>query len=250
LETTKGCEDAVAPVVLLAQEVNECDDIPGWRGTKEILMSEEEASGGREWVIIVSPGSVSTVMRVENNPSPIAMENPKNNGVQDRMDIDIDVDLHQIKAGHRYETNSRSEIRGGVVAFSLTAASRELSFLANWEDFGPGDRKIHKDDIAASTVFTDDLNAFTIPASIFMPGVCMVFNRVYEHDWYATDKVIPIPLTCGPPSWLSTNYAGNMKYSHEFYFSDCGFANAFFFQTGDQRIIENAKCKFVLKRTN
>jgi hypothetical protein len=251
LGTTKNCEDAGIPVVLLAQEVDECDDIPGWRGENEILMDEKEATSGREWVIIISPGTVTSIMHTNNEPLAIDMNNPKNNGVQNRADVDIDADEHQIKAGHRYETNSRSEISCNYLYYAFTADGTPTWNF--WKDFKKSERKIHKDDIAISTNFTNDFDAFTILGSYFDSGVSVVHTNGYEHDWYASMKALPWAAGFPLPTSIAINPSGErvrMKYGHEYYFNDWGYGTALFFQSGYTRTIENSKCRFVLKRTN
>lgn len=50
------CVPSVQPTIVIAQDVNDCDDVAGWRGSNEVLVSEDEANSSSEPIIFVGPG--------------------------------------------------------------------------------------------------------------------------------------------------------------------------------------------------
>lgn len=116
----------------------------------------------------------------------------------------------------------------------------------SWEDFSP--RKIHKNDINDSKTFFDDRDAFEIPTSDFTVGRS-IFYGAYEHDWYAGTKWVF--NTCAASAFvLRHSVEVKMKFSHEWYFFNCGMASTIFPSTGSTWEVNNNKCRFVLKRVN
>ena len=242
------CESAKLPVVLLAQEVDECDDVPGWYGNTEILMSEDQVAASSDPIIFIGPRREISAGFLAGTDAETTANNEDALTAGDRVNVDVDVDLHQIKNGYRYETNSRSEISAIEIYYAGNNMTPSGIFWGYWADFTKNDRKIHKDDIASSHIFGDDKNAFTIPGSIFDTEVSVVHLFAYEHDWYASNKCTDASGECLSPSGLQ--FKCRRKYEHEYYFMTCGYGSSMFKQSGSLFNVENEKCRFQLKRTN
>lgn len=256
IKPVESCDVSRPPVVLLAQEVDECDDVPGWRGDTEIVMSEAEVNASAEHIIFIGPGQSVYTLAAGEEPSilsdNISELNPNGtidvNTVTERAGIDIDVDIHQIKNGFRFESNGSSEISGKVILYDVTKMNNNNNILWGfWEDFKKDDRSISSGSIAASEVFNGDRNAFGIPMDIFNSGVSVVHLAAYEHDWYSLQKDIATG-SCLSPQGL--RHQARMKYNHEFYFTTCGYGSTMFLQMGSTYNVENNKCRFQFKRTN
>jgi hypothetical protein len=255
IKRPEACAKQLRPIILLAQEVNDCDDVAGWKGNDEIVMSEADVLSSADPVIFIAPGqgiytingvsmgaANEVIIPADELDSEVLPPAPGAAGeVRERTGPDVDVDLHQIKAGYRYETSDHSEISGMWYAYSVTNQNSIVSDF--WEDFKKGEREIHKNDINISKEFTDDKDAFRVPDNIFDPGYARLAYAAYEHDWYASKKSI---YTCSP----NHTFGPRMKYSHEWYFMDCGYASLMFFLPNSTRDINNSKCHFVMKRVN
>jgi hypothetical protein len=243
--------------VVIAQDVDDCDDLAGWKGLETVVLGEKDVDNSQDPVIFVGPGLSTYQLMPVAGAGVNRVVLPPSNAVEpaggiennplhatDRTDIAIDVDLFQIKAGFRYESSVRSEISGVIVAFSLTNPNQPYADF--WEDFRKEQRRVHRNDINHSTTYYNDLHAFHIPGSMFDTGLSSLFFLTYEHDWWASKKDI------ADPCFTSSNYTASvrMKYSHEWYFYHCGYGSSLFPSTGTSREYENEKCRFVLKRTN
>lgn len=241
------CVPSIQPTIVIAQDVNDCDDVAGWRGSNEVLVSEDEANTSSEPIIFVGPGlgvyqstsftgGVNQVILTGSDLDESTLAQNEQ-GASDRSDI---VSLYQIKAGYRYESGARSEIVGWRTTF--TPATRLPFNLLPWAGFNP--RKIHKNDINASTVFTDMPAAFPLPLSVYTSGT-WVFYGTWESDWWASVKTIVNPCSV----WVDHSVNVKMKYSHEWYFFNCGVASSLWPATGSTWGVNNAKCRFILRRT-
>jgi hypothetical protein len=233
---------------VIAQDVNDCDDVAGWRGTNEVLVGEDEANTSSEPIIFVGPGlgvyqstsftgGVNQVILTE----PGMDNNSSFNGDQDVNDRSDVASLYQIKAGYRYESGARSDIIGWVTTFG-SPATRFPFTIVTWAGFNP--RKIHKNDINASTIFTDMPAAFPLPLAIYTSG-SWVFYGTWENDWWAGVKTIVNPCSV----WIDHSVNVRMKYSNEWYFFNCGVASSLWPTTGSTWTVNNTKCRFTLKRT-
>lgn len=103
--------------------------------------------------------------------------------------------------------------------------------------------KIKKDDINDSKIFTDDKNAFSLNASEFIAGRS-AFIGAFEYDWYAANKLIV--NVCSP--YIKHSVGVQMKFSHEWYFYDCGIPRTWFPSVGSHWTVQNNKCMFDLVR--
>ncbi len=237
------------PTIVIAQDVNDCDDVAGWRGANEVIVSENEAKTSSEPIIFVGPGlgvfqstsftgGVNEVILTE--PVAINTNTPpaEKQGVGERTSMDIDVDIHQIDAGFRYEKGNRSE----VVGFILIYDPGVWEYIYPWFDFSP--RRIHKDDINVSRTFTNDLRAFSVPIPDGLPGGWSIFYGTWEEDWWASSKRLDNPCSTRNPVFVK------MKYSHEWYFFACGYSGRIFPTSGSTWEVINEKCRFILIRKN
>jgi hypothetical protein len=116
------------------------------------------------------------------------------------------------------------------------------SDLQRWGSFNP--RKIHKNDINASTVFTDMPVGFPLTLADYTSGR-WVFYGTWESDWWASLKTIVNPCSV----WIDHSTNVKMKYSHEWYFFNCGVASSLWPATNSTWEVNNAKCRFILRRT-
>lgn len=236
------CEPTRQLTIVIAQDVNDCDDVAGWRGANEVLVSENEANSSSDPIIFVGPGlgvyqstsftgGVNEVVLTEDG-----IDKSSSSAVKDRSDL---IDLYQIKAGYRYESSKKSEIDGWVIRFTPST-----SFGSDLRPWASNTIKIHKDDINASRVFTNTLPAFALAATDYSSGRSVFFGT-WECDWWASKKVVVNPCSV----WIPHSVSIRMKYSHEWYFFTCGVASTFWPSTGSVWEIDNEKCRFRLRRT-
>lgn len=105
-----ACDTSKQTTIVIAQDVNDCDDVAGWRGSDEVLVSEAEASSSEDPIIFVGPGQgVYRTSQFTGQPNQVilnhddleeAVSGPSGPaGLEERSSKDIDADLHQIKAG-------------------------------------------------------------------------------------------------------------------------------------------------------
>ncbi|MBE2209091.1 MAG: hypothetical protein IAE84_15980 [Saprospiraceae bacterium] len=228
-------------VVAIGQEVNDNDEILAYRNgsSTPFLLSEAAALASNDLIIFVGPGDIPENSTGLSGSGEITAPNSTASMVEFRNDIDIDVDQHQIKAGHRYEDDNYSEVSSWAVFFFPSVTNPIGS--SDWQDFKS--RSIHKNNIDASTIFINPLNGFHIGENPFLDGV-FVFFGTWEYDWYASLKFIQNP--CSSNHHHQTNV--RMKFSHEWYFIDCGRANQLWPTAGTNRTFENEKCMFKLRR--
>lgn len=233
-----SCQTNRPVSVIIGEAVNCCDEVAGWKDGVADIFSEEEIMASDDINIFVGTGMPSQQLQalIDGKPT-VAIKADEE--VTFRMNIDIDTDRHQIKAGHRYDSSCKSEVYGWRLLFSPAAATPFTYDF--WQDFDP--MKIKKNDINASKIFTDDKNAFTMNLTDFNAGRS-AFIGAWEYDWYASAKLIV--NTCSP--WVAHSVGVKMKFSHEWYFFDCGVMNTWFPNVGSHKIIENEKCMFDLVR--
>ncbi len=224
-------------IVAIAESVNDENEVIAYRGEEMFLLSEADAADSKDIIIFVGVGDDSGSKG--SNVIIVNPDNPDGVPVESRADIKIIADNHRIKAGHRYESDNYSELRG----FRMTFIPNQpiIGNLSNWIEFNT--RDIHYSYIDQGWLFTTDRDAFNIAESAFN-GNQFVFFGVYEEDWYASSKII----VNGCSNISSHSVQGKRKYSHEWYFFSCGQANQLWPSVGDNVIFENEKCMFDLKR--
>ncbi len=235
IKSPQSCDLEEDPlIVLIAEDVNCCEEVPGWKGEEEILVGEDEVMNSTGVIIFVGLGYHQLISEGFSNPS---VNNAFNTADLRTLERTISVDEFQIKNGYRYESSCRSEVRGWVVVFSLTGPYPNIN--GSWGKT----IKIHKDDIAISKIFTnDDYDAFSLNFEDFGK---LAFIGTYEYDWWASKRFIP--NVCSPypehVPWV------RMKYFNEWYFHDCGYLSTWFPNVGSTKTFQNEKCMFKLKRT-
>jgi len=226
--------DGDSLVVLIAEDVNCCEEVPGWNGEEEVLVGEDEVMNSTGVIIFVGPGDPQMVSEgfskplVDNELNPVGFRS---------LDRTISVDEYQVKKGYRYESSCKSEVKGWLVAFTLSGPNPNIN--TSWDK----KVKIHKNDIAISEIFTeDDYDAFSLSLKDWGK---LVFIGTYEYDWWANKWLIPNDCSPYPQHVPSVR----MKYFHEWYFHECGYISSWFPNVGSSKTFENEKCMFKLKRT-
>ena len=230
----ESCFTLSSPVVVIATDADDCDDVAGWRGSTEVLISEAEAASTSEVIIFVGPGRASsggTTLLVGNNES---IESAYEGAIVERVDANIDVDNFQIKK--RWETSKHSEIMGFRVRWNTGD-----EHIVKWNDFDPKD--VHKNDIP-NTLFTGDQDAFKYDITTSPTGQNSIFFGTFEYDWYASAKLILNDCSSDPDNSLGAK----MKYEGEVYFKGCGVGNTLFPSVNSTFNVNNTNCRFDLKR--
>lgn len=226
--------------VIVGESINECDEAIGWRDGVLTIFSEEGIMASNEINIFVGPGDIpENIASLSEGSKPIDLT--KEDELSLRSIIDIDTDRYQIKAGHRYENDNRSEVKGWRLYFLPSTPLPVNPNFNFWQDFDP--LKIHKDDINASKIFYPDEDAFTMSQSDFNSGL-WVFAGAWESDWLQSAKLIF--NNCS--EWGNHSVQVKMKYSNEWYFFDCGVMSTWFPNVGSHKVFENSKCMFDLVR--
>lgn len=208
--------------VMIAQDVDDCDDVAGWRGDEETLMSERDVNQSDEIVIFVGPGKSST-----GGVSPLVGENSGANQAYALQASDrgpVTMTTVQIKDGFRYENTGKSEFCGVfrlAPSFSIPSPLTPTVAL----DFLFNPCKISKKDIADSKLFTGlSANALSdLPQPITGGDY---FCVTYERDWWVGDsarKEVKDFCTNNP----NNSFFLRMKYKTETYQVICGQQDTF-----------------------
>jgi hypothetical protein len=232
------CETEEEVGVYVGIEVSCCDQVPGWKNGAEILFSEDDhdnAWGAGELSIFVGVGdpnlSTGTIRVPDDFPTA---------DISSRVaDIQIDADRYQIKSGHRYEKNCKSDIKAATMKFFPN--SQFSGSLAAWSGFSVF--KIHKNDINNSVIFTDNRDAYDINETSFNNDQ-MSFIVIWEHDWPGPWKTFNNPCS----EYGEHNFSARMTFSHEWYYIACDESNVWFPSVNSNEVFENSKCMFDLKR--
>ena len=229
-------EMAMAPVLsvntvtfLIAQEVNDCDDVAGWTGDTEVLVSEEQVKNAEGLVLFVGPGKTQTVI----STGAVA-------GAAQERDEQLKAVSGKIKGlNYRYEKSGKSEIVAFVVGWEEDPANPVLEF--NSEAY----TKFTKNQIKNQNIVSINRS---IGGIIESANSANMFLGFYEYDWYISSKnrkKVKCPCNSSvPDAQLS------MKYSNEWYNTDkfCGNLATLIPSPTGSRILDNKKGTFVLKR--
>lgn len=223
-------------IILIGTDVDDCDDVAGWKGNDEIVMSENEVRMSDDIIIFVGMGQRAPITHTLVDPK---VHEFSSDLVSERADIDIDVDEYRIKK--RFENSNKSEIMGKWTFYDPSAGFVEANGIPS--DFDK--HKIHKDHIGPNgTLFTNDKEFFAIPNVNWSIQVA-----AYEHDWFACSK--DIKNTCITPPDNDYNMGGKRKYSHEIYFNECVIpASTWFPSVNDTKTFNNDASTFKFKRRN
>jgi hypothetical protein len=230
-----SCEVTGPVTVLVAQDVNDCDDVAGWRGDDEVVMSELDVQRSDEIVIFVGPGKSVYIPNLltdysETNLSQVDL------GITERSPGDIVNTARQINNGFRYESSGKSELQGGTIYYNLSpnsTAGSEMFFT-----------KISKDKIESSTNFTSPPITLSVCPSTFLNSTSKAYCILFEKDWWASSKTISNP--CG-----DTGFDAHMKakFDHEWYMRDCGLFSDLYPSVGFTRTITGFSFSGVAKGT-
>ena len=229
-------EMAMAPVLsvntatfLIAQEVNDCDDVAGWTGDTEVLVSEEQVRNAEGLVLFVGPGKTQTVISAGD----VA-------GAAQERDEQLKAVSGKIKGlNYRYEKSGKSEI----VAFATGWENDPKT--PGYESNKDAYTKFTKTQIKNQTVVTINRNIGGVLANASGTNFFIGF---YEYDWYISNKnVKKVKCPCNS-SVPDTGLA--MKYANEWYNTDkfCGRLTTLIPSPTGSRILDNKKGTFILKR--
>ncbi len=216
--------------VLIAQEVNDCDDIAGWKGDTEVLVGQAEASQNTRAVFIVGPGQDGSASQ--------GSVPPPTDVVTDRT-TRITMSSFVINGeSYRYENNGKSDIKGLLHGYTPSP-----SYMATFDKSDVFFTRVKCKTIKnMTTVFNTDriLGAASDPT--WDGGSWyMVF---YEYDWYASFWTISAPCE----SMIGVK--GQMKFSNEWYCREfCGPSTSYWstLTPGGATISRsNEKCTFTL----
>jgi hypothetical protein len=216
--------------VLIAQEVNDCDDIAGWKGDTEVLVGQAEASQNTRAVFIVEPGYNGAVSQ--------GIAPPPTDIVSERTTT-VNMSSFVINGeSYRYEANGKSDIAGFWQSYTPSPAFMALA--SNGSAFW---KKVKCKDIKDAKTITDATTIFAATAATPWDGGNF-FIGFYEYDWYAQWKKIDAPCE----SMISVG--GNMKFSNEWYCREfCGPSTSYWstLTPGGATISRaNNKCTFTL----
>jgi hypothetical protein len=206
--------------VLIAQEVNDCDDIAGWKGDVPSLVGETEAKNGNRLVLIVGPG-------LHGNPSETT-EIPISAPSLDRTTSVSMASVRILGSAYRYETSGKSEIKGAYIRYNTSpVVSNEQVFFT----------KICKKDIRDRKTITN--TNLMITDGLWDSN--SHYLGFYEYDWYAQFWTLPAPCT-------TETIKGQRKFVHEWYNVDfCGAASTYFpTLSGGTATRTNTKSTFII----
>ena len=169
----------IAATVVIAQDVNDCDDVAGWRGDTELLVGETEATTSNDVIIFVGPGNPVDIGGQQVSSGTGGFIDIVQHGVQERAAARIAVSQFQVKNGYRYESSGKSEVRSWIVRFNPPGGTPFLQH--NFMNFA---EKIKKCEIEDSKNFTKSpvLQVLAIdPISGWLTN--NAFMGFYENDW-------------------------------------------------------------------
>lgn len=239
------------PSIFVGEEITEEDEIIGYSNDNLKIVSEEEAIDYSEPLIIIGTGYIEYgIEEFEKHES----EFKETYNTKDLKNWNFYMREYQIKDGHRYDRNNKSELGGGIGNYHQTyTVNRDFEYY-QYEDFRWDRIKIHKDDIAQSKIFEGEWHGSNLWYEIDeyrrqqtqavltsgrVPGMTAI---LYEYDWYANKLWYPnnehvdhIPIEF------------KSKYSHEWYWRYSGFLDDFI--PGERsKNFHNSKAYFELER--
>lgn len=233
-----------AATVVIAQDVNDCDDVAGWRGDTELLVGETEATTSEDLILFVGPGNPVEIGGQLVNGGSDEQNTVAQIGVQDRAAAIIGISRCQVKDGYRYEGSGKTEVKGWLVGFdSPTNPTFNDKQDIFWE-------KIKKREVKDSKVFT-----YSPAQTLFSINTVEAwltnysFIGFYEYDWYVSNanrKEVDAP--CATSS--EVNVKLQMKYANEWYYKDyCALGSTLLPSNGSTNAVSNEKCSFTITRT-
>jgi hypothetical protein len=247
--------NSIDATVLIAEDVNDCDDVAGWRGDIELLMSEAQATASNEFIIFVGPGKPVKSSNAEivddgeetKFETSSILSNPYINlfAAEDRHGAHIDVSSVRINGcDYRYENSGRSEIAGWVVGFNTSPVVAEV--FRNHAAFFDKFKKCTICD-AKLVTYTPPLLISDVPTGW---ATSSAFIGFYEHDWYVlAANTKTVSCSCSGTSTIP-DVSLQMKYSNEWYINTefCGTGTSLLPASGSTATGTNTKATFLLTR--
>lgn len=225
--------------ILITQEVNDCDDVAGWRGDSEVLVSEAQAQNSEDIILFIGPGRALSLPDTEGVvESSISNEEAQERGVL--MGEQIRAVSGKIKGlAYRFEKSGKSEIIAFVTGW--TDDPKNPNFRSNKQ----GQTKFSKKDIKEQN--TISINR-SIAGVLTTPSSSNLFVGFYEYDWYISAKNLKKKKCPCNSSVPDAELA--MKYSNEYYNLDlfCGKFTTLIPSVNGSRTLNNKRGTFVLRR--
>ncbi len=206
------------PTIAISQDVNDCDEIIGYKGNDTVLLGQAAVESGSDFVILVDNGDIETT-----SSSRVQVIKPvKANAVaatdRSMAGLTVVLDALKIKAGHRFASAKRSaKVMGGVVAFMNNPFDFGFRTDMPWNPI-----KVTVDDVNNSRNFTYSPGkpCFTIPMNRLENRLHMA---IWEDDWFKSLKLIPLPSGCiggADPARIGTKT--RRAHSDDIYLNVCG----------------------------
>ncbi|MBX2892687.1 MAG: hypothetical protein KF734_17290 [Saprospiraceae bacterium] len=234
-----------AATVVIAQDVNDCDDVAGWRGDTELLVGEAEATTSEDLILFVGPGNPIEISGQLVNGGSDEQTTVAQTGVQDRASANISISRCQVKDGYRYEGSGKTEVDGWAVGFNSPTNPTSINKYSGifWQ-------KIKKCEVKDSKIFT--YSPPTLMFSIASEADWLsnyAFIGFYEYDWYvANSNRKEVDAPCATSN--EVNVKLQMKYAHEWYYKDyCALGSTLLPNNGSTNAVSNEKCSFTITRT-
>jgi hypothetical protein len=245
--------------ILIAQDVNDCDDVVGWQGNTEVMVGEEETMNASSNVIIfVGPGNPEELEEVAGSGDQERIISPSNYDNYDELPpIDeisershgaiIARSLLQIKSGYRHEKSGKSEVVGWIVGFDSGSAPTFLD-INNFKT----QHKVKKKEVKNSKVFdwSSDPKDFAIVTPITGWTTNFGWIGFYEFDWWVLWNFKKIQAPCATNTDIKVELG--MKYSNEWYIQGywCALGSSTLPYSNSSKNMTNIKSSFTLVRTN
>lgn len=243
------------PIICIGAEIDNDDKIIGYRvftngSFAEGAYSEAQALASARPVIIMANGT-ETIDQTSFPATPDTTITSNLPSVQSTFSPDFSWKVYQVKAGYSYESpNSNTEL---YYLLTLQKVGLSPSYMQNQNGFGNDGIfrrmivSITPGDVALSHPFTTLTDLFPMPVdSAFAETYDTWYITVYEHDWYATKKVVSV---CN----YDLAHKPKMKYAHEWYVNNiCSAPYITFFPVANQNVgygASNAKFTYTITRT-
>ncbi len=228
---------------LIAQEVNDCDDVAGWRDGTEVLVSEAEARAATDLLVFVGPGKGQ---RLEGEgPADRASAFDDGRIPRERRLLrgeELIAKSGKIKGlSYRYEKSGKSEVVAFVTGWATDPTNPWIKNNSEAQE------KFSKNEIRNQT--TVSINR-SLAGIIESAAAANLFIGFYEYDWYISNRNLKsIACPCNrevPDAKLA------MKFKHEWYNTDkfCGRLTTLIPVTNGSKTIDNYKGTFVIQRRN
>jgi hypothetical protein len=206
------------PTIAISQDVNDCDEIIGWKGSDVKLLDQSAVENGSDFVILVDNGDVETT----SSSKVQILKSSKTNAVTatERMaGLTVVLDALKIKGGFRFGSFKRSaKVMGGILVFKNNSFDSGFRADMAWNPI-----KVTVDDVNNSRNFTYSPGkpSFTIPMNRVEDRLHMA---IWESDWNRSLKIIPQPSGCVsvPPNADQLVIVSRRAHKDDIYLNVCG----------------------------